>query len=290
MRIIITGSDGFIGTHLKEYLVSEGHEVFCFDRSRGIDLCKNKVNFPKADVIYHLAATNGTKHFYNSPSNVLKNNTLLNFVFDDYMEKYPQTEFFFSSTCEIFNGAVDVFDWPVPTDETVPAVFHDTSNPRWSYSMPKIIGENYLLNRYSNVKIIRYFNIFGEKQKDHFISEFVSRCSEKHEIELYGDDTRAFCHVADAAKMTAALCGKSTGVYNIGCPNEYRVSDVARKILKILGMNDKKLIIHPSPIGSVSRRCPDVSKILNEIGEFNFTPFEQALEKTVKWYLENDEY
>ena len=134
MRVIVTGSDGFIGWHLTKCLIEEGHEVISYDRSHGFDLLKNKVNFPEVDVIYHLAATNGTKHFYNDPSNVLKNNTLLNFVFDDYMASFPNTEFYFASTCEVFNGAVDSFNWPVPTDESVPAVFKDTSNPRWSYS------------------------------------------------------------------------------------------------------------------------------------------------------------
>lgn len=287
MRVIVTGSDGFIGKHLEAHLVEQGHEVFCYDRSKGVDLCRDEIEFPKVDVIYHLAATNGTKHFYDNPSEVLKNNTLLNFVFDKYMDIYPETEFFFASTCEVFNGAIDVFGWPVPTDETVPSVFSNTTNPRWSYSMPKIIGENYFSNKYANVKILRYFNVFGERQRDHFIPEFIERCLTASKYELFGDDTRAFCYVKDAVKLTTGLQNKPSGIYNIGCSEERRISEIAKIILTHLGKTEESFSIYPSPTGSVSRRCPDTKKVLDAVGNFEYTPLDLALAKTVKWYVEN---
>ena len=287
MKAIVTGHKGFIGKAVYDFLLQKKWIVYGYDKLDNQDLLNNQISFPKVDVIFHLAATNGTKLFYNSPAEVLKNNTLLNFCFDAYMRKYPNTKFIFASTCEIFNGAVDNFGWEVPTDESVPAVFFDIHNPRWSYSLPKALGENYFMNNYENVSIIRYFNIFGEGQKDHFISEFIKRCLLEKKFIIYGNDTRSFCYVKDAAKMSYNMIESDSGVFNIGRSCEYKISEIAYIIMKILGFEDKVLEIKSSPKGSVKRRCPSMMKYNEHFGCFEYTPLEFSLLKTVNWYVDN---
>ena len=79
--------------------------------------------------------------------------------------KNTNTKFVFTSTCEIFNGAVDNELYPVPTDENVPVMFNDITNPRWSYSIPKALGENLIANCGLDWLVLRYFNVYSLDQK-----------------------------------------------------------------------------------------------------------------------------
>ena len=91
------------------------------------------------DILIHLAAFNGTRHFYSKPKEVLLNNTLPTINLINRFEK-SNTKFVFASTCEIFNAAIDRSIYKIPTDENVPVMFDDVTNPRWSYSIPKALG------------------------------------------------------------------------------------------------------------------------------------------------------
>jgi len=284
MKAIVTGSEGFIGKALVSELKNNNFEVIGIDIKNGDDAITIG-DIGQVDEIYHLAATNGTRLFYEQPSQVLKNNTLLTFAFDDYMNQFPETQFVFASTCEIFNGAIDQFNWEVPTKEDVPAVFENLANPRWSYSLPKALAENYLLNNYKNVAILRYFNIFGENQINHFISEFVERCVRDAVYKINGNDTRAFCYVKDAVAMTAKVGRHGRGVYNIGRAEEVSIETVALEILNYLGIDRKRLEVHPGQIGSATRRCPSMEKYEKEFGEFEYTDFKAAIRSTVDWNL-----
>lgn len=284
MKAIVTGSHGFIGRALVHELDIQGYEVYEYDIKNGDDVTKLN-DVPKVDEIYHLAATNGTKLFYDQPADVLKNNTLLTFAFDNYMLLNPNTRFIFSSTCEVFNGAVDQFGWEVPTAEDVPAVFCDLSNPRWSYSLPKALAENYYQNAYSNVSIIRYFNIFGEGQVDHFISEFIERSIKQGIYRVYGNDTRSFCYVKDAAAMTVNIGKNGSGVYNIGREQEDKIEDIAKFILRTLEISEQQLEIYQGKEGSASRRCPSMKRYNEQFGAFEYTNFNKAMENTIAWNL-----
>jgi nucleoside-diphosphate-sugar epimerase len=208
-----------------------------------------------------MAAMNGTKLFYEIPTEVSFNNTIPTF---NLIERYKgtNTKFVFTSTCEIFNGAIDDGLYPVPTDENVPVMFKDVINPRWSYSLPKALGENLVANSGLPWLVIRYFNIYGPNQKDHFISEFVERVS-KGEYYLNGDDTRSFCYVRDAVNITDQLVRHANSeIVNVGKQEEIKISDVAKIIMDIMDVDPNKLEILPSPLGSAKRRCPDTSKML----------------------------
>ena len=285
-KINLTGHKGFIGSHYFKFLESNGFDVEGYDKKNNFDL-KNKTIVSKirdCDILLHLAAFNGTKHFYTSPIEVIKDNTLptINLI-DKFLES--KTKFVFASTCEIFNSTIDNNYYKIPTDENVPIMYNDIKNPRWSYSLPKALGENLVSNSGLDWLILRYFNIYGPGQIDHFISEFTERAL-KGEFYIVGNDTRSFCYIDDAITMTHELVlNAKNQIYNVGNYNEISIKTVAELILEILGIDPIKLEIQPSPTGSVTRRCPDLTKTLKKTNFEKFTDLKTGLTKTLKSFL-----
>ncbi len=287
MRIILTGHKGFIGQHYEKFLRdSSDHLVQSLDLLDGDDLKDRNVveNIKSCEAIVHLAATNGTRLFYETPTEVAFNNTLPTFnLIDRFLN--TNTKFVFASTCEIFNGAVDAGICGVPTDENVPIMFADITNPRWSYSVPKALGENLVSNSGLPWLVIRFFNIYGPGQKDHFISEFVERCK-LGEYYINGNDTRSFCYIDDALTMMHELVRNfEGGIVNIGRCEETPIKSVAEQIMEIMKIDPKKLKILDGPHGSVSRRCPNTELVERLTGFTKFTPLNEGLKKTVESLL-----
>lgn len=280
-KILVTGSSGFIGAHLCKELKKRGQIVFEVDTEIGLDLTQlNLVEFLPADldIIFHLAATNGTSKFYENPTEILVNNTLSLLCFREYLLKFPDVRFVFASTCEIQNSVTDQGLVDIPTAESSIVGFSDLSNPRWSYSLPKALGENFVANISKNYLILRYFNVFGPSQTHHFLPEFLDRAVKGH-FEIFGNDTRSFCYVNDAIEMTlkAAFSTISNETINIGNPCETKIEDVAKLALKLMGKKEGELIINAGLPGSASRRCPDISRFEEFFGTQTFTPLENAL-------------
>lgn len=284
-KILLTGHKGFIGSHYYDKIKND-YEVDTFDKKLGQDLCLTETtkNAPDCDIVVHMAATNGTKLFYEQPTVVAFNNTLPTFnLIDRY--KNTNTKFVFTSTCEIFNSAVDRGLYPVPTDESVPVMFEDIINPRWSYSIPKALGENLVANSGLEWLIIRYFNIYGPKQVDHFISEFVERVA-AGEYYIKGNDTRSFCYIDDAIEITHRLVMNSkNAIVNVGRQEESEIAEVAKIILDIMGVNPAKLEILPGAKGSAKRRCPDTTRMKELTGFTEYTSLRDGLKKTVESLL-----
>lgn len=283
-KYLVTGSHGFIGSHYYQYLQNKKSHVVPYDKKiRGEDLADNNTTklLPDYDVVIHLAATNGTKLFYEQPTDVLINNTLPTI---NLIERYrnTNTKFVFASTCEIFNGAIDAGYYHIPTDEQVPVMFNDITNPRWSYSIPKALGENLVANSGLDYLIIRYFNIYGPGQVDHFISEFVERC-QQGEYYIKGNDTRSFCYIDDAIEMTHRLVkNASNKIVHIGRAKETKIETVAKAIMDIMGIDPDKLEIQPGPVGSAKRRCPDTTLVKELTGFEHYTDIYKGLKKTVE--------
>lgn len=282
MKILLTGHNGFIGSHYLNYL-KDDHEVFSYDKISGSDLkdFSTIADSPSVDVVVHMAATNGTKLFYEKPTEVAFNNTLPTF---NLIKRYigTNTKFVFTSTCEIFNSSIDNNLYPIPTDEKVPVMFEEIINPRWSYSIPKALGENLVANSGLPWIILRYFNIYGPGQVDHFIPEFVTRLK-KGEYYIVGNDTRSFCFIDDAIELTHQLVVNHSGhIVNVGRQEESSIADIARLIMNIMGIDPKKLEIMPGPNGSAKRRCPDTA-LLKQLTDFkNYTNLEIGIKKTLE--------
>ena len=321
-NILVTGAAGFIGFHLAESLSKTSSKVTIIDNlSRGksdsafLDLTNRKnVRYIQADLtetdyyaqldeyydeIYHLAAINGTKYFYEKPQEVLRVNILsllhlLEWIKDDRCGK-----FLFTSSSEAYAGTIRAFpdaDKLLPTKEDIPLCIDDVFNERYSYGGSKLTGElltiNYMRNKKSPYTIVRYHNVYGPRMGfEHVVPEFCQRIYNKQNpFDIFGgNDTRAFCYVTDAIDATIMVMensGCDGHIIHIGNSNEeVKITDLAQRIIRI-GNIETKLNIQPSRVGSVSRRCPDTQKLNTLTGYIPKVSLDKGLKCTLDWYLD----
>ncbi len=318
-KVLITGGAGFIGLHLANHLLDMGQEVTLLDnffRSKkdydlAVLLKRPNTHFLKLDItdsgsfkkigtgydyVYHLAAVNGTKLFYEIPHEVLRINILgLINVLDWFKDKNKKGKIMFTSSNEAYAGALESFgQLPIPTPENVPLVIPDVYNPRWSYGGSKLIGEQFCIHYASKYKfrmsIVRPHNFYGPRAGfHHVIPEFIERIKNRVDpFPEYGaNETRSFCYIGDAVKaMAIVMHSKKTDgqIYHIGSGEETKIKDLAQKLFLIAGWRPKKLKLEPSPAGSVKRRLPDISKIKRDVGWKPETRLTDGLKKTYDWY------
>lgn len=285
-RVLVTGASGFIGSHLANALKANGYCVYSVDRKTGTDLCDaatvNKL--PDVDIVFHGAAFNGTKYFYSQPYDVITDNVIPT---QNLLNRYINhcEHFIFAGSCESYAGAVDTFGYAVPTDENVPLVVSDIMNPRWSYGGSKMLSEllcSAAYNQYQQAfTIVRYHNIYGPGQVDHFIPEFAARLRAGN-TELHGhENTRSFCYIDDAVDATIKLLNNPiNGAINIGTDQEVSILEVANIIKQYLNVT-QDLILQPAPLGSVSRRAPDIELLKSRIDYCQTVDLETGIKKTL---------
>ena len=288
--ILVTGSRGFIGQHLCKVLNELEHHVIEADRKLGFDLAsyEDVQLLPDVDIVVHLAAFNGTKHFYERPFDVVRDNLLpTQYLLERYAGKVER--FIFTGTCESYAGAVDTFNWAVPTDETVPLVINDVTNPRWSYGGSKIANEVQVIAAHHQFKqdysIIRYHNVYGPGQVDHFIPEFFAR-AKQGDLSLKGwSNTRSFMYVSDAVDATVDILFNDNcknQIVNVGVADERSIKEIAEIICQQSNITGN-LVLEDAPQGSVSRREGDVTKLKSLT---NFQP-KVSLEEGIRLTLES---
>jgi len=288
LKILVTGSDGFIGKALVKKLLQLNYTVIEADKKTGTDLTvKNIVDgLPDVDIVIHLAAFNGTKYFYSQPFDVMTHSLLpTQYLLERYSGKV--SKFIFSGTSETYAGTTDVFNYPVPTDETVPLTISDVLNPRWSYGGSKITNELQIISAHSQFNqdfiIIRYHNVYGPGQTHHFIPEFIDRAL-KGDCTLNGwDNTRSFIYIDDAVSATVEIMLNDNCVnqiIHVGNENEISIKDLAEKIMKKLNI-DSELNLKSAPIGSTSRRCPDITKLKNLIDYKETISIDEGISKII---------
>ena len=275
-KILVTGSSGFIGRHLCENLAKDKNKfIYCLDRKKSKYYKKYKnlkfihanlenVNtFPKVDIVFHLAAFNGTKFFYLKPFQVIKDNLIPTYNLLKFYKKNKPKLFVYAGSPESTTGATEYFNYKIPTDEKSPLVIDNPLNLRWSYAGSKGLGEQFVISSKINFIILRYNNIYGKYQKDHFIPDFIKRVK-RNKFELYGyKNTRTLLHIKDAIDATIKVTTKRkcyNQIFNIGGSQELSILAIAKKIMKALNKKNK-IKLKPAPEGSANRRCPDISKI-----------------------------
>lgn len=318
---LVTGGSGFIGFRLAKHLHSLGRNITIVDNfSRGakdeeFDFFrrKNGIKIISADMrstdffasldscydeIYHLAAVNGTKNFYEFPELVLEVNILALMNMLKWINKDNCGKFIFSSSSEAYAGTITEYgqycDY-IPTKEDIPLTVNDVFNPRFSYGGSKLIGElltiNFLNAKNVNYSIVRYHNIYGERMGfDHVIPEFCRRIYDKIDpFPIFGgEETRAFCYVLDAVKATAAVMESNNTVKQIihigNSGEEVQIKYLAELLLSIAHASPK-IDIKGSPSGSVKRRCPDTGKLKTLTGFEAEINLEQGLRLSFDWYM-----
>ena len=287
MKILITGANGFIGSHLKDRLEkSKQYEIIPWDRQHG-DL-KQPQNFPEVDVVIHLAAYNSTKEFYTKGFEVIKDNILTTMnLLEHYMKQENKPLFMYTGTPESYAGATDFFNYKLPTDEACPLVVPDVKNIRWSYANSKALGEQAVIASGLPYQIIVPNNIYGPRQKNHFVDEFIAR-AKTGDIALYGwENTRSWLYVEDFTEAVEGLINSKSAVnekINIGSNDEVEVLKLAEIIIQHMGI-DKPIEKHDAPEGSVARRMPDITKIKSLTQWEPTTSLEEGLKTTVEWYM-----
>jgi len=287
MKILITGANGFIGSHLKDRLgKSKQYEIIAWDREQG-DL-KQPQNFPEVDVVIHLAAYNSTKEFYTKGFEVIKDNILTTMnLLEHYMKQENKPLFMYTGTPESYAGATDFFDYKLPTDEACPLVVPDVKNIRWSYANSKALGEQAVIASGLPYQIIVPNNIYGPRQKNHFVDEFIAR-AKTGDIALYGwENTRSWLYVEDFTEAVEGLINSKSAVnekINIGSNDEVEVLKLAEIIIRHMSI-DKPIEKHDAPEGSVARRMPDITKIKSLTQWEPTTSLEEGLKTTVEWYM-----
>ena len=263
-KILITGSEGFLG---KNFILATNQKFkfYKFDKKLNGDLAKKR-SFPQVDYVLHLAAFNSTKDFYNNPLKVIYDNFFPTFNLINFYRKLKRKPIFiFTGTPEIASGAVDLFNYKVPTDEKVPSVIPNILNKRWSYAGSKSLSEQVVIHSGLKFIIIRPHNVYGQFQKNHFIPEFINR-SNKNKIELYGwKNKRCWLHIDDFCRALELVINSKiciNEIINIGSNFEMSTLNVAKLILKYKYPNkNKKIIKKDAPEGSVMKRMPNIKKI-----------------------------
>ena len=315
MRYLVTGAAGFLGFALAKRLADDADaQVICVDnfvrgeddgeygalcarpnvRRIDLDLTEQSAvrGLPDVDVVYHLAALNGTQNFYERPFEVVRCCTLPTLFLVERYAADKLKRFVYAGTSEAYASTVTQFNWPVPTDETVPVAFADVANARWSYGASKMHGEIAVIqgcgSRGTPWSVIRYHNAYGPRMGDkHVVPDFLNR-AKNGRYELFGfEDTRAFIYVDDAVRGTLAI-GSTPAcageIVNLGGSREIDMLTLGRTIMQVCGMQGE-IVCHPSPAGSVRRRAPDVTKLRRLTGFEEQWTLEAGLAETAKYYL-----
>ncbi len=320
-RILVLGGAGFIGLHLARRLMQEGGHALTLvdDLSRGRQdtelaalLARPGVRFVQADLtdpravatlppdvdqVYLLAAVVGVRNTEGAPARVVRVNSLVTLHVLDWLVSQPsRPSLFFASTSEVYAGGVGLGTVPVPTPEEVPLIVEDIANPRFAYAASKILGEA-AVRHYGDAHGIRwvtgrFHNVYGPRMgSDHVIPELALRALDGEDpLRVYGpEQRRAFCHVGDAVEAMIRLMDAedASGVVNIGSDaEETPIGDVAALVLRVTG-RAQKIAARPAPLGSVTRRCPNISRLRALTGFSPKITLEAGVAETVAWYRES---
>lgn len=303
-KILITGGTGFIGSAISNYFCKKGYKITILDNnSRGnlrrINPNKEKIKFIYGDItkfndvykaakgqdfIFHLAAINGTKFFYEKPDKVLDVSCkgIINII--DAAKKLKIKNIFLASSSEVYH-----LPNKIPTDESESIKIPDILNPRYSYAGGKILTELMGINNakfFKKMIIFRPHNVYGKDMgQEHVIPELITRVrSAKKNITIKGSglQTRSFIYIDDFVEAFYLIFkkGKHLNIYNIGTQEQIKIIDLTKLIIKIFA---KKISIKKKQIaiGGTQHRMPNISKI-KKLGfkkRFNII---QGLKKIIK--------
>ncbi|MBU6191064.1 MAG: NAD-dependent epimerase/dehydratase family protein, partial [Betaproteobacteria bacterium] len=316
-KVLILGGAGFVGMHLAKFIAQHReHELTIADHAFGRNAAEyftpqqlDRVRFVQGDFsqaaafdqfdtdydhFYMLASVVGVNPTLESPEEVLRINTLLILNSLEWLKRSRVKKALFSSTSEAYSGTTEVFDYPVPTDETVPLCIQDVSQPRFSYAITKIFGESAFLNYARkfdfDATVVRYHNAFGPDMGfKHVIPHLVERFLKKENpFKIYGhDQTRAFSFIDDSVEGTVLAMESEQsngGIFHLGSSVEISIETLVRAVGDILGF-EGEYEMAPTYPGSVSRRCPDISKARRVLGYDPKVDWATGLRRTVDWYV-----
>ena len=293
-RALITGGAGFLGSHLANALLKEGHTVAILDdlstgsiqnirelKSQGnlhywIDSLENRPLLSElvdeCDIIFHLAAAVGVRLIVESPVRTIETNvTGTELVLKAASKKKKPV--FVASTSEVYGKSAQV-----PFREDDDLVLGATTRGRWSYAASKLVDEFLALAYWKEKKlpvyVARFFNIVGPRQSSRYgmvLPNFVSQAMTGQDVTVFGSgkQTRCFCHVGDAVSAILCLVQKPEAlgeIFNIGSDDEISIEDLAQKVIARVGSKSKVSYIpyemaYEQGFEDMPRRIPALDKI-----------------------------
>ena len=319
IKVLILGGAGFIGLGISEFLgknrnyeitiadiFSPGQKDADFDQvvsDYSIKVIEGDFADPEMfekldnnyDYVYMLASVVGVNRCIEEPHEVIRINTALIQNSLEWITDNNIGKVLFSSSSECYAATTDTFNYQVPTPEKVPLTVSEIGHPRFTYAVTKMLGESAFLTYGKKYKfpvtIVRYQNIFGPRMGfKHVIPHLVERFNKnENPFKIYGaDQTRAFCYITDAAEGTVmAMESKNSDqeIYHMGSPEEITIEKLTKTVGKMMGYKGEYKTAPTYP-GSVSRRCPDISKSIKHLG---YTPkvfWVDGLKETISWYID----
>jgi UDP-glucuronate decarboxylase len=304
-RIIVTGGAGFLGSHLCERLLAEGHEVLCVDNfftgnksnithllsNPRFEMLRHDVTFPlyvEADAIYNLACPASPFHYQFDPVQTTKTSVhgAINML---GLAKRIKAKILQASTSEVY-GDPEVH----PQTED----YWGRVNPigiRSCYDEGKRCAEtlffDYWRQHRLRIKVVRIFNTYGPRMHPNdgrVVSNFIVQALRGDDITIYGDgtQTRSFCYVDDlieAMVRTMNTPDDFTGPVNIGNPREFTILQLATLVIEMTS-SKSKLVFKPLPSDDPRQRQPNISLAKEVLGWSPTTELERGLERTIKYF------
>ena len=305
MRILVTGAAGFLGSHLSETLLMQGHEVLAVDNfftgsrtniahlqdNPRFELMRHDVTMPlrvEVDQIYNLACPASPVHYQKYPVQTLKTSILgsINLL---GLAKRTNARIFQASTSEVYGD---------PLVDIQSEEYWGNVNPigiRACYDEGKRVAETLFFDskrQYSTeIKVARIFNTYGPRMAlndGRVVSNFIVQALRNDPITIYGDgyQTRSFCYVDDLIDGICKLMNSDaniTGPINLGNPNDFSMLELA-KLVKALTNSNSKLIFEPLPGDDPKQRKPNPAKALEMLGWQATTQLKSVLEKTILYF------
>ena len=305
MRILVAGGAGFIGSHLCDYLIAQGHSVTAVDncitgRPKNVAhlAANNRFSLLERDVteafawqgdaVFHLASPASPEGYLRHPFETLRVNSVGTDVLLA-LARENGAKFLFASTSEVY-GDPQVH----PQTETYWGNVNPVG-PRACYDEGKRFGEaltmEYVRQHNVDARIIRIFNTYGPRNDPgdgRVVPNFVAQALSGQPITIYGDgmQTRSFCYVTDLVRgMAAAMFTAQTQgeVINLGNPDERTIREFADIIVRLTG-TDVPIVHKPLPADDPKRRRPDISKAQDRLGWTPAISLEEGLAETIAYF------
>jgi UDP-glucuronate decarboxylase len=306
-RILVTGGAGFLGSHLCERLLNDGHDVICLDNfftgtrdniqhllgNPRFEVLRHDVTQPlyvEVDEIYNLACPASPPHYQHDPIHTMKTSVLgaLNML---GLAKRTGAKIFQASTSEVYGD---------PEVHPQPESYWGHVNPngiRSCYDEGKRCAETLLFDYHREhgvkIKVARIFNTYGPRMHPNdgrVVSNFIMQALKDEDITVYGEgqQTRSFCYVDDLIEVFVRLMNSPddvTGPINTGNPGEFTILELAQKVIALIGSRSR--IIHlPLPQDDPRQRKPDIT-LAKEV--LNWEPrikLDEGLKPTIAYFAQ----
>ena len=304
MRILVTGGAGFIGSHLCDRLLSEGHDVICLDNfftgsknniihlmdNHRFEVIRHDITEPillEVDRIYNLACPASPIHYQYNPVKTTKTSVMgtINML---GLAKRVKARILQASTSEVYG---DPKIHPQTED------YWGNVNPigiRSCYDEGKRVAETLMMDYHRqnqvDIRIIRIFNTYGPRMAENdgrVVSNFVLQALRNQDITMYGDgsQTRSFCFVSDLIEGMIRMmeCNNFIGPVNLGNPTENTILEFAQKIIAITG-SGSKIVFKPLPQDDPKQRRPDITLATKMLDWTPTIDLQKGLAATVDYF------